>query len=77
VNQFTISGSTSINVTATEKVQFDYPYTGESSTVTLRAGTYVFECWGAQGGTIIVNNAETAGGKGGYSYGLLTLSEAT
>lgn len=44
--------------------------------VILPKGTYVLECWGAQGGT---GNSNTSypGGKGGYSKGIITLNEKT
>ena len=34
----------------------------------LKAGTYIFEVWGAQGG----NTTENNGGRGGYSIGLIS-----
>ena len=45
-----------------------YNYTGGVQKVSLAAGTYKVELWGAQGGT-------SYGGKGGYSTGTLTLTE--
>lgn len=47
------------------------PYSGAAITLTLPKGTYLLECWGAEGG-----NRTTAGraGKGGYSKGTLTLT---
>lgn len=48
-------------------------YCGTMKTITLPPGEYLLECWGAQGG----NAYTTAGGKGGYSYGILTLMDNT
>ena len=50
------------------------PYSGTYKTITLPKGTYKLECWGAQGGSY---NTTYIGGKGGYSYGTLTLTEDT
>lgn len=59
----------------------DYSYNGSYRSVSLPPGTYKFDCWGAQGGS----NGEYStygitakeGGKGGYSTGQLTVSQAT
>lgn len=48
-------------------------YSGRVKNITLRAGTYQLECWGAQGGDY--NSTTRLGGKGGYSVGTLTISE--
>jgi hypothetical protein len=48
-------------------------YTGIEQTIMLSAGTYMLECWGADGGSA---NGQT-GGKGGYSSGTLTLPSRT
>ena len=50
------------------------PYTGNKVSITLPAGRYYLECWGAQGG---YRSSTEYGGKGGYSKGVLTLKEAT
>ena len=50
------------------------PYTGNKVSITLPAGRYCLECWGAQGG---YRSSTEYGGKGGYSKGVLTLEEAT
>lgn len=59
----------------------DYSYSGSYSSVTLPPGTYQFQCWGAQGGSNGTNSSygitAQAGGKGGYSVGQLTVSQAT
>ena len=49
-------------------------YTGTSQNVVLPAGTYKFECWGAQGG---YRSSSTYGGKGGYSVGTIALTQTT
>lgn len=51
----------------------DFDYTGSVQTTTLTPGRYKLECWGAQGG---YNSGHTIG-KGGYSVGILTLSQNT
>ena len=48
---------------------YNYSYTGNVQSVTLPAGRYKLEVWGAQGGTDTY-----AGGEGGYSVGNLTLT---
>ena len=53
----------------------DYSYTGAVQTATLKAGTHKLEVWGASGGT--GNPSANIGGKGGYSYGTLTLTSDT
>ena len=50
--------------------EFSYTGTGQSFTIPA-AGTYCFECWGAQGGNT------TYGGKGGYSKGNIHLINET
>lgn len=52
----------------------DFDYTGAVQSVTLNAGTYTLECWGAQGG---YRSNASRGGKGGYSIGTLSLSSKT
>ena len=58
----------------TKTTTTDYSYTGAVQTVTLKAGTHKLEVWGAEGG---YRNSATYAGKGGYSYGTLTLTETT
>ena len=48
-----------------------YEYTGAAQSVTLPAGTYRLEVWGAEGGTATNNY----GGYGGYSVGTWTLTD--
>lgn len=52
----------------------DFNYTGAVQSVTLNAGTYTLECWGAQGG---YRSSSSYGGAGGYSIGTLSLSSKT
>lgn len=58
-----------------EGTTWDFPYTGTVQTLTLGKGTYKLEVWGAQGGSYITSHA--SGGKGGYSYGTITLTDKT
>lgn len=46
----------------------DFKYTGAAQSIDLPKGKFLLECWGAQGGY--------SGGFGGYSYGVLSLTEA-
>lgn len=59
----------------------NYSYTGSYQEVTLPAGKYKLQCWGAQGGNNGTNSSygiiAKTGGKGGYSEGILTLSSVT
>lgn len=52
----------------------DFDYTGAVQSVTLNAGTYTLECWGAQGG---YRSNASRGGKGGYSIGTISISQST
>ena len=55
-----------------------FAYTGGSQQITLDAGTYKLEVWGAQGGTgYSSSGVGKAGGKGGYSVGTISLSSST
>lgn len=57
---------------------FNFDYTGNVQQITLPKGKYKLQCWGAQGGTTYYgNSANGAGSKGGYSEGIITLSETT
>lgn len=59
----------------------NYSYTGSYHEVELPAGKYKLQCWGAQGGSNGTNSTygitAQAGGKGGYSEGVITLSQKT
>lgn len=52
----------------------NYDYTGAAEFVDLPKGKYKLECWGAEGG---YRSSSSYAGKGGYSFGKLTLSEKT
>ena len=80
------TGETTLTVsgggkTATMKVSIvnftttTYSYTGSIKSVTIPAGTYKIECWGAQGSNNYTGNS--IGGKGGYSAGNFTFLEQT
>lgn len=51
----------------------DFPYVGNVEELTLPAGKYLLECWGAQGGSY----SSYLGGRGGYARGVLTLTAET
>lgn len=55
---------------------FNFAYTGSVQQVTLPKGRYKLQCWGAQGGNVTGSYTAT-GSKGGYSEGVLTLTEPT
>ena len=50
------------------------PYSGTYKSITLKKGTYQFECWGARGGS---KSGQGAGGYGGYVKGTIILSSST
>ena len=47
----------------------DFNYTNSEQTITLTAGKYKLQCWGACGG----NAGDANGGKGGYSEGTIKI----
>lgn len=53
---------------------FNFSYTGSTQKITLPKGKYKLQCWGAQGDAA---NSGKAGGKGGYSEGVITLTKTT
>lgn len=59
----------------------NYAYTGSYQEVTLPAGQYKLQCWGARGGSNATASSYSitakAGGEGGYSEGVITLSSPT
>lgn len=55
---------------------FNFSYTGSVQQITLPKGRYKLQCWGAQGGNVSGSYTAT-GSKGGYSEGVLTLTEPT
>lgn len=54
---------------------YEFEYTGAVQSIELPAGRYKLECWGAQGGNTSSYSGE--GSYGGYSEGVLTLTETT
>lgn len=77
-NYLSASASYTLYVFATTH---DYSYNGSYRSVTLPPGSYQFQVWGAQGGSNGTNSTygitAKAGGKGGYSVGQLSVSQAT
>lgn len=78
--------SRTVTVTQSGKVVpvgtiYNFAYTGTVQEVTLSAGTYKLQCWGAQGGQNPAYSTygivSVDGGKGGYSEGILTLTSPT
>lgn len=57
------------------KVEYVFNYTGNIQEVELAPGKWKLEVWGAQGGSD--SNTSYVGGKGGYSTGIIDLSEIT
>lgn len=59
----------------------NYAYNGSYYTIELPAGQYKLQVWGAQGGSNAAASSygitAKAGGKGGYSEGIITLSTKT
>lgn len=55
---------------------FNFDYTGNVQSVELPKGKYNLQCWGAQGGTSY-GSSSAIGSRGGYSEGVLTLTETT
>lgn len=55
---------------------FNFGYTGTVQEITLPRGKYKLQCWGAQGGSVS-GSYTAAGSKGGYSEGVLTITEPT
>ena len=73
-----ITASTTVTTIGARTVyahwEFEFGHTETIEHVTLTPGTYLLETWGAQGGK---SDHGTAGGKGGYSYGTLTIYSNT
>lgn len=59
-----------------EGTTFNFEYTGAVQSVELPKGRYKLQCWGAQGGTSY-GSSSGVGSKGGYSEGVLTLTQTT
>lgn len=69
------SRAVSLLVKQKGKTVMDFAYTGTVQEVTLPPGRYRLQCWGAQGGDSELYDG--IGSKGGYSEGVLALSETT
>ena len=65
-----------VNVSVVNFTTQTYSYTGTVQQVDLPAGTYKLECWGASGADT-TGNSSMYGGKGGYSFGKITLTSNT
>ena len=61
------------HTTSTTETTNDEYTEAKMTPITLKAGTYLLQAWGAQGGSY----STYLGGKGGYSKGTLTLTEDT
>ena len=55
----------------------NFSYTGTVQTYIATPGTYTLEVWGAQGGNDPFYPTSVFGGRGGYSTGVLTLTNTT
>lgn len=84
----TLDGTKSVNLTVSQAAcpvpvgnVLNFAYTGSFQEVELPAGEYKLQCWGAQGGSNDTNSTygitAQAGGKGGYSEGVITLTQKT
>lgn len=77
-NYLSASASYTLYVFATTH---NYSTASSYSSLTLPAGTYKLQCWGAQGGSNAADSTygitAKAGGKGGYSEGQLTVVNET
>ena len=58
--------------TAIAQTTYTFSYTGTLQTITLAAGNYSIQCWGADGGNATDGTNPMPGGKGGYSRGIFT-----
>ena len=73
-----LKGFDSNNIKTGDILNFNY--TGAVQSITLPKGIYTLECWGAQGGNRSQDSASatvTGSGLGGYSIGILTLTQLT
>lgn len=71
------NGTGSLSGTKAKSYSFDY--TGKEQSITLPAGTYTFEAWGASGGgeTVSRHAYNSTGGEGGYTKASFTLKKET
>lgn len=58
--------------TAYSQTTYTFVYTGSTQTISLPAGNYSIQCWGADGGNATNGTTPMSGGKGGYSTGIFT-----
>jgi hypothetical protein len=58
--------------TAHSQTTYTFSYTGSTQTISLPAGNYSIQCWGADGGDATNGSAPMSGGAGGYSRGVYT-----
>ena len=63
-----------IYIVGATRTIYDFDYTGESIQGTLSPGTWLLECWGAQGG---YRSDSNKGGFGGYSAGQIEITQPT
>jgi hypothetical protein len=49
---------------------YTFNYTGSTQTISLPAGNYSIQCWGADGGDATNGTVPMSGGKGGYATGI-------
>jgi hypothetical protein len=49
-----------------------FVYTGSTQTISLAAGSYSIQCWGADGGNATDGSTPMSGGKGGFATGVFT-----
>lgn len=73
-----LKGFDSNNIKTGDILNFNY--TGAVQSITLPKGIYKLECWGAQGGNrsqVSASATVTGSGLGGYSIGILTLTQLT
>lgn len=78
LNNNKMYGVGSANSNPQNSTIMNFTYTGSVQTTTLVPGEYKFECWGASGGDAAnaTYNGGT-GGKGGYSFGILKVSNTS
>ncbi len=77
--EFVVKGKLAVcpqdEFSATVRINNTFAYTGHPDSVTLVAGEYNMECWGAEGGRGVRNGeASYYGGNGAYVYGTLSLA---
>ena len=65
-----------IYIVGVSRVEYTFEYIGQVQETTLSPGSWIIECWGAQG-TYSTNSptSDILKGKGGYSKGTLTVTE--